>query len=642
MISGLAFEKCATVVWWRRFWSQAGVRNVEARFHLDGYMLFKDFMNSFINDRDTGELMKDGTPRIDDATIFMFADKILEVLARKGVKAELEDWTNGPLLVRLYVKCSGVVRSDFEALVPEFEEALDEREVVICDEDMGQGRVGVDVLRIRPVVTNFIDIHKAKEVLSFGESDALIGVDVSGKHVVNEEIAEMRNLLVAGETGCGKSMFLDSLIMSILVRSQYVFTQFALIDTADWKFECFRGIPHLVKPVAKYPWEAVGILEWAMKEMARRATAIRKAGAKDFVEWREQGLAKIRRGMAAKNPEALKGFFDQSGKILRRGPNLLERYAEMKELEKKAEKKDKDETGGTKDKTEGDASSEAETGSSKKGAESAPNGGEKSTRIPEFQSSMEFLEPDPVFESRIVIVISEIAHLLMLKDGKVLRNFLEKLKELGKKTGVHLIAATRWADSDIIDPAIWEYFESRAVFKTESADTSELLLGSRGAEKLKKTGDMFFQLNRPTPEEAKAGSLVIARGKLRIHTPFVNAEDKKWLGSVWREAKEIAELKNGKAENAESDNADNAAQGDKSKPKDGTEARDYSEKAWCELLTGYVMLTGDASPSLFQAEFGLDFNFARKLHETLVQRGVIIQSPGGRWMSNPDYGKNGK
>ena len=113
-----------------------------------------------------------------------------------------------------------------------------------------------------------------------------LGKDITGKAVV-ADLAEMPHLLIAGATGSGKSVCINSMIVSILYKARPSEVRFLLIDPKMVELSCYNGIPHLLAPVVNQPKKAAAALQWATGEMEKRYRTFAQAGVRDITRYNE-------------------------------------------------------------------------------------------------------------------------------------------------------------------------------------------------------------------------------------------------------------------------------------------------------------------------------------------------------------------
>ncbi len=271
--------------------------------------------------------------------------------------------------------------------------------------------------------TNFIDSKNALNVV--------LGKDIGGKNVY-ADLAKMPHLLVAGTTGSGKSVGVNSMILSLLYRMTPDECKFILIDPKMLEFSMYNGIPHLLTPVITDPAKAVIGLKWAVREMEERY-----------------------RAMACLSVRNINGY------------NL-----KLKELREKGEKP----------------------------MRTIQVGFDPETGKPKYEQQMLDTKPLPY----IVIVVDEMAD-LMLVAGKEVEAAIQRLAQMARAAGIHLIMSTQRPSVDVITGTIKSNFPTRISFQVTSKIDSRTILGEQGAEQLLGKGDMLYMPAGLRPQRIHAG-----------------------------------------------------------------------------------------------------------------------------------------
>ncbi|RMB01822.1 DNA translocase FtsK [Eilatimonas milleporae] len=262
----------------------------------------------------------------------------------------------------------------------------------------------------------------------------ILGKDIGGAPVV-ADLASMPHLLVAGTTGSGKSVGINTMILSLLYRHSPETLKLIMVDPKMLELSVYDGIPHLLTPVVTEPKKAVVALKWAVREMEERYRNMSKLGV---------------RNLAAFN----------------------------------------------------------------KRVREAQAGGEQLTR--QVQTGFDKDSGQPIVEEQsfdftplpyIVVVIDEMAD-LMLVAGKDVEATVQRLAQMARAAGIHLIMATQRPSVDVITGTIKANFPTRISFQVTSKIDSRTILGEQGAEQLLGMGDMLFM----------AGGGRIAR----VHGAFVS------------------------------------------------------------------------------------------------------------------------
>jgi S-DNA-T family DNA segregation ATPase FtsK/SpoIIIE len=273
------------------------------------------------------------------------------------------------------------------------------------------------------------DYEKARAPLTLA-----LGKTIGGEPVM-ADLAKMPHLLVAGTTGSGKSVGLNTMILSLLYRMSPQQCRLIMIDPKMLELSVYDGIPHLLSPVVTDPRKAVVALKWAVREMEDRYRKMSKMGV---------------RGVEAFNERVRKA--KDKGEILKR---------------------------------------------------TVQTGFDRETGKPIYEDENLEFEAMPY----IVVVVDEVADLMMI-SGKEIEGAVQRLAQMARAAGIHLIAATQRPSVDVITGTIKANFPTRISFQVTSKIDSRTILGEQGAEQLLGQGDMLY---------------MAAGGRIkRIHGPFVS------------------------------------------------------------------------------------------------------------------------
>jgi DNA segregation ATPase FtsK/SpoIIIE, S-DNA-T family len=273
------------------------------------------------------------------------------------------------------------------------------------------------------------DYDKARAPLTLA-----LGKTIGGEPVM-ADLAKMPHLLVAGTTGSGKSVGLNTMILSLLYRMSPQQCRLIMIDPKMLELSVYDGIPHLLSPVVTDPRKAVVALKWAVREMEDRYRKMSKMGV---------------RGVEA--------FNDRVRKAKDKGEGLKR---------------------------------------------TVQTGFDRETGKPIYEDENLDFEPMPY----IVVVVDEVADLMMI-SGKEIEGAVQRLAQMARAAGIHLIAATQRPSVDVITGTIKANFPTRISFQVTSKIDSRTILGEQGAEQLLGQGDMLY---------------MAAGGRIkRIHGPFVS------------------------------------------------------------------------------------------------------------------------
>ncbi len=365
---------------------------------------------------------------------------------------------------------------------------------------------------------------KAKLALALGKS-------INGEAVI-VDIAKMPHVLVAGTTGSGKSVAINTMILSLLYRMTPQECRLIMIDPKMLELSVYDGIPHLLTPVVTDPKKAVVALKWTVREMEDRYRKMSKVGVRN-----------------------IEGF-----------------NARVAAAEKKGER----------------ISRTVQTGFDKQTGEAI------------YETENLDLEPMPF----IVVIIDEMADLMMVA-GKDIEGAVQRLAQMARAAGIHVIMATQRPSVDVITGTIKANFPTRISFQVTSKIDSRTILGEQGAEQLLGMGDMLYM--------AGGGRIQ------RVHGPFVSDDEVE---------KVVAHLKlQGVPEYLDAITEDDGEDEDEPSGKGGNSGSgggnfDESDDPYDQAVA-VVLRDGKASTSYIQRRLGIGYNRAASIIEKMEQEGIV-------------------
>ena len=318
-----------------------------------------------------------------------------------------------------------------------------------------------------------------------------LGKNISGKPVVGD-LASMPHLLIAGTTGSGKSVCINTIILSLLYRHTPDKCKFILIDPKMLELSTYEGIPHLLCPVITEAKKAASVLGWVVKEMESRYRLMTKEGVRN-----------------------------------------IDGYNTKHKL------------------------------------------------------------PMPY----IVVVVDEMSD-LMLVAGKEIENYIQKLSQMARAAGIHIIMATQRPSVDVITGTIKANFPTRISFQVTSKIDSRTILGEQGAEQLLGKGDMLYM--------SSANRIV------RIHAPFVSDN-------------EIEKINNSLRTQAEPDYIDEILNFADEKETSDSQSQGDKDELYQQALE-IIRSEGKASTSFLQRKLQIGYNRAARIIDMMEADGIVSKA----------------
>ncbi len=319
-----------------------------------------------------------------------------------------------------------------------------------------------------------------------------LGKNISGIPIISD-LTSMPHLLIAGTTGSGKSVCINTIILSLLYRHTPEKCKFILIDPKMLELSTYEGIPHLLCPVITEAKKAASVLGWVVKEMESRYRLMTKEGVRNIDSY-----------------------------------NLKHKL------------------------------------------------------------------PMPY----IVVVVDEMSD-LMLVAGKEIENYIQKLSQMARAAGIHIIMATQRPSVDVITGTIKANFPTRVSFQVSSKIDSRTILGEQGAEQLLGKGDMLFMSS--------------ANRIIRIHAPFVSDD-------------EIEKVNNFIRSQAEPDYVDEILNFADEKEMNNKSKSDGDKDELYQTAVEIVKSEGKASTSFLQRKLQIGYNRAARIIDMMETEGIVSKA----------------
>lgn len=210
------------------------------------------------------------------------ANIIKRTLESFGIAVEMGEINVGPAVTRYTLKpAEGIKLSRITALNPDLSLSLAAAPIRIEAPIPGKSLVGIEVPNKAAAIVRLGSLMNYPEFQKSGQLGFVLGRDVSGEPVFTS-IEKMPHLLVAGATGTGKSIFVHSLLMSLLYKNSPETLKLVLIDPKRVELSVYDGIPHLASPVITENKKAAGVFRWAISEMEKRYEILQKSGSRDI------------------------------------------------------------------------------------------------------------------------------------------------------------------------------------------------------------------------------------------------------------------------------------------------------------------------------------------------------------------------
>ena len=452
------------------------------------------------------------------------------VLGDFGVRGEIINARPGPVVTLYELEpAPGIKSSRVIGLADDIARsmsAVSARVAVVS----GRNAIGIELPNPVREKVYFRELLSAKDYTESSSKLALcLGKTIGGESVI-VDLARMPHLLIAGTTGSGKSVAINTMILSLLYRLTPEQCRLIMVDPKMLELSVYDGIPHLLTPVVTDPKKAVVALKWAVREMEGRYKMMSKLGVRNIDGYNAR-LAEAKAKGETLTRTVHTGYDKESGQAI----------YEKEELT---------------------------------------------------------LEPLPF----IVVIVDEMADLMMVA-GKDIEGAIQRLAQMARAAGIHVILATQRPSVDVITGTIKANFPTRISFQVTSKIDSRTILGEQGAEQLLGQGDMLYM----------AGGGRISR----VHGPFVSDDEVEKI---------VRHLKSqGAPEYLEEVTAEEPEIGEDGAVFDSTgmgmaEGGDLYSQA-----VAIVKRDRKASTSYIQRRLQIGYNRAATLMERLEQEGIIGQ-----------------
>ncbi|QFS84478.1 DNA translocase FtsK [Roseivivax sp. THAF40] len=458
--------------------------------------------------------------------------RMLEVvLDDYGVKGEIVSVRPGPVVTMYELEpAPGLKASRVIGLADDIARSMSALSARVSTVP-GRSVIGIELPNDKREMVSFREILSSR---SYGDGTQrlplALGKDIGGDPMV-ANLAKMPHLLIAGTTGSGKSVAINTMILSLLYKLTPEDLRLVMIDPKMLELSVYDGIPHLLSPVVTDPKKAVVALKWVVGEMEDRYRKMSKMGVRNIDGYNGRVEDALGKGeMFSRTVQT--GFDDETGE-------------------------------------------------------------------PVFETE----EFEPKKMPYIVVIVDEMADLMMVA-GKEIEACIQRLAQMARASGIHLIMATQRPSVDVITGTIKANFPTRISFQVTSKIDSRTILGEMGAEQLLGQGDMLYM----------AGGAKITR----CHGPFVSDEE---VEEVVNHLKAFGppSYVGGVVEGPAEEKAENidAVLGLNTGGNTGNEDAQYDE------AVEIVARDRKCSTSYIQRKLGIGYNKAARLVEQMEENGVV-------------------
>lgn len=388
-------------------------------------------------------------------------------LAQFGIEVALGDITKGPTITRYELHpAPGVKLEKITGLTNNITAALKAERIHILAPVPGKSSVGVEVPNLVKTKVIIRDLLESEEwINSKARIPLALGKDVYGQPII-ADLAEMPHLLIAGSTGSGKSVCINSIIASLLYRFPPDQLRFVMIDPKVVELQQYNSLPHLVVPVVNDPKKVILALRWVVNEMEKRYQIFAKVGVRNIKSFNERPKAKA----AARSAQA-----------------------------------------------------ELPLTVTKENIEASSEGFavelDEEIVVPRED---DIIIPDKL--SYIVVVIDELADLMLVAPADV-EMAIARITQMARAAGIHCIVATQRPSVDVITGVIKANIPARIAFQVAAKVDSRTILDAMGADKLLGKGDMLY-LPPGAAKLTRAQGVLITDQEIQEIVDFISKQGK--------------------------------------------------------------------------------------------------------------------
>ncbi len=462
--------------------------------------------------------------KLDESALRRNAELLQNVLNDYNVKGEIKSIHPGPVVTLYELEpAPGTKTSRVVSLSDDIARSMSAVSVRVAVVP-GRNVIGIELPNKRRQTVYLRELLEGDEFeKTQNKLPLVLGKDIGG-HPMVADLSRMPHLLVAGTTGSGKSVAVNTMILSLLYRLPPEKCRFIMIDPKMLELSAYDDIPHLLSPVVTDPGRAVVALKWAVQEMENRYRNMSKLGVRNIEGYNQRIREAIKKGEILMR-KVQTGFDPETGK-----PVYEEQPLDLTEL------------------------------------------------------------------PYIVVVVDEFAD-LMLVAGKDVENAIQRLAQMARAAGIHLIMATQRPSVDVITGVIKANFPTRISFQVTSKIDSRTILGEGGAETLLGMGDMLYM--------AAGGRIT------RVHGPFVSDQEVAEVVSFLKAQGEPAYLE-------EVTEGELFGEGGEFGEEGGNSGDELYDQA-----VALVARENKASTSFIQRHLQIGYNRAARIIEQMEKEGVV-------------------
>ena len=570
---------------------------------------------------------------------------IVETLGTFGLEVYPGDITRGPSISRYEIYPSKGLRvGRIAALEPDIARATKADRINIIAPIPGKDTVGIEIankIRVPVPLRELLDDPAFRDTKY--KIPLALGKDVYGNAVL-ADLASMPHLLVAGATGSGKSVCINSIVASLLFQFSPEQLRFIMVDPKVVEMQIYNDLPHLVVPVVTDPKKVILALRWVVKEMERRYKLFADLGVRNFDAFNERDRNKevkkpkrapSRREAGSNKSKPVVRPSDEDDMVKEPDPSSRNKESSVEDnknnsqpdtptdfLEKEtvsATISDDDESPpffvhevnlneesdleDDDDDTDANDEGDADDAPSEDDDEVDDDGIEDALPPHEFAAPSRPEKPEiPDTLPYIVVIIDELADLMQTAPADV-ELAIGRITQMARAAGIHLIVATQTPRAEVVTGKIKANIPCRIAFQVSSGIDSRVILDEKGADRLVGKGDMLY-LPPGTAQLVRSQGALISDDEIRDLVDYCRKQGE----PVYEQ--EVQETLEGKSHS-------------------DSQVSDKDEEILAKCLD-VIHLEKRASTSLMQRRLGLGYTKAARMMDILEERGYVGPGEGAK------------
>ena len=546
---------------------------------------------------------------IDKDAFLTTAEKLRAKLADFGITGEVVEIRPGPVVTMYeFLPGPGIKVSKIAALQDDLAMAMEAMRVRIVAPIPGKGVVGIEVPN-RDRETVYLKEIAEQDVFQKAGSKLTmcVGKDIEGMPYVFD-LAKAPHLLIAGTTGSGKSVAVNSMIMSILLKSTPEEVRFIMVDPKMLELSVYEGIPHLLLPVVTDPKKAALALRWAVEEMERRYQMLSEAGVRNIA-----GFNKLVETTDAERASKPAGESPKKASAPKKPKKVLVVDVATPEdalIEEPSSGNDGPGVAAPRYDDEDVREALPEPVSDEASALAADEGDDEDGMDDAVDAALEASGESSTEEKKewkklpyIVVIIDELADLMMVASREV-ETYVARLAQMARAAGIHLMVATQRPSTDVVTGIIKANFPTRISFMLRSKPDSMTILGTVGAEALLGMGDMLIM--PPTSAHLQ-----------RVHGAYVSEQEiKKAVDHLKAQGKPVFDESILKPREEDGEGG-------------GGEEDDLSDELYDQALATVSEMKA-VSISMLQRKMRIGYNRSARMIERMEREGVVGPADGAK------------